>query len=137
MPPECLLHAALSRSIIGAFYEVYNVLGAGFLEHLYVRAVERELLRRDHSVAREVSAPVIYKGELLGVQRLDMVIDGKIVIEVKSTAQLHRNAARQLYNYLRATNLELGLLLYFGPKPAFFRVISTNNRNLPPHPLDP
>lgn len=134
---DALIEGALSRSVIGAFYDVYNTLGAGFLEHLYVRALERELLKRHHTVAREVSVHVTYKGESLGLQRLDMIVDEKLVVEVKSTPQLNRNATRQLHNYLRATDLEVGLLLHFGPKPGFFRVISTNQRSHPPHPSFP
>ena len=64
----------------------------------------------------EVSIRVTYKGEELSNQRLDMVVDGRIIIETKSTLELHKiSARRQLYNYLKATNLEVGLLLHFGP----------------------
>ena len=66
-----LIDERLTHSIIGAFYDVYNALGFGFLEHLYVSALERELLRREHDVAREVSVRVMYKGEELGTQRLE------------------------------------------------------------------
>jgi len=121
-----LLHERLTHSIIGAFYEVYNTLGCGFLENLYMAALERELLRRGHRVARELSVRVTYKGDELGQQRLDMVVDDILVIEAKSTHVLHPSASRQLYNYLRATNLELGLLLHFGPEPHFYRVICEN-----------
>jgi GxxExxY protein len=137
MTPAKLIEEALTRSAIGAFYEVYNTLGFGFLEHLYVTALERELLSRGHCVAREVSARVTYKGEILGLQRLDMVIDDKLIVETKSTAQLHKTAARQLYNYLRATNLEVGLLLHFGPKPHFYRMICQHSRSHPPDPPNP
>jgi GxxExxY protein len=112
----------LIYSIIGAFFEVYNTLGYGFLEHLYLKALERELLARGHKVAREVWVTVMYKGVELGKQRLDMVVDDCIVIEIKSTHELPRNATRQLFNYLRATNLKAGLLLHFGPESKFFRV---------------
>ncbi|MGH7522788.1 MAG: GxxExxY protein [Gemmatimonadales bacterium] len=124
-----LVEKQLTGSVIGAFYEVYNTLGFGFLEHVYVAALERELLARRHRVAREVSVRVAYKGEVIGLQRLDMVVDGKLVIETKSTSQLHKAAARQLYNYLRATDLEVGLLLHFGPKARFYRMISQRSRN--------
>jgi GxxExxY protein len=128
MPSRWLVEERLTHSIIGAFYDVYNTLGFGFLEHLYVMALERELLRRGHHVAREVGVQVMYKGEELGTQRLDMIVDGKVVIETKSTYELHRAAERQLYNYLRATNLEVGLLFYFGPKPQFYRLMCRNRR---------
>ena len=127
-----LLQEELTHSVIGAFYEVYNELGFGFLEHLYAVALERELLQRGHRVAREVNIEVMYKGEPLGTQRLDLVVDDVLVVEIKSTAQLHRAAPRQLLNYLRATRLEVGLLLHFGPEPKFYRVVSSNTRSTHP-----
>ena len=119
-PPRLL--EDLIYSIVGAFFEVYNTLGYGFLEHLYLKALERELLARGHKVAREVWVTVMYKGEELGKQRLDMVVDDCIVIEIKSTHDLRKNATRQLFNYLRATDLTAGMLLHFGPEPRFLRV---------------
>jgi GxxExxY protein len=123
-----LLHERLTHSVIGAFFEVYNALGFGFLEQLYVMALERELVARGHRVGREVSVPVYFKGEELGRQRLDMIVDEILVVEVKSTEQLHKASTRQVYNYLRATSLELGLLLHFGPRANFYRVICRNSR---------
>lgn len=82
-----LIEERLTRSVIGAFFEVYNH-GYGFVEHLYVMALERELLARQHQVTRELCVRVRYKGEELGVQRLDMVVDEKIVVETKASAQL-------------------------------------------------
>ena len=118
-----LIEVALSRSVIGAFFEVYNTLGYGFLEHLYVMAIERELLARGHRVGREVGVRVMYKGEVRGCQRLDVIVDDKLVVEIKSTQELHKSATRQLFNYLHATNLEIGLLLHFGPEARFYPVI--------------
>ena len=80
-----LIHEALTRSVIGAFYEVYNTLGFGFLEDIYVLALERELRSRGHSVRREVGVCVMYKGQELAYQRLDMIIDDKLIVEVQST----------------------------------------------------
>ena len=117
-PEEDLLH-----SVIGAFYEVYNYLGFGFLEHHYVTALEDELRQRGHFFGREVGVVVRYKHLVLGRLRLDMLVDEKLVVETKSTLFLHSSASRQIYNYLRATNLEIGLLLHFGARPAFYRVI--------------
>jgi GxxExxY protein len=123
-----LIEAALTRAVIGAFFDVYNALGFGFLEHVYVMALERELRARGHDVARELAVRIMYKGEALGTQRLDMIVDGRVVVETKSTHVLHRSAPRQLYNYLRATNLEVGLLLHFGPAPKFYRLINQHQR---------
>ena len=121
-----LIHDRLTYSVIGAFYEVYYTLGYGFLEQVYVSALTRELRSREHDVAREVSVPVLYKEEEVARQRLDMIVDQQLVIEVKSTRTLHDGSVRQVENYLRGTRLELGLLLHFGPQPRFYRVISTN-----------
>ncbi len=136
-----LFEERLTHSVIGAFYEVYNNLGFGFLEHLYVIALERELFARGHRVAREVCTRVMYKGEELGTQRLDMVVDEKLVVETKSTYELHKAATRQLYNYLRGTNLEIGLLLHFGPAPKAHRVVCRNGlavtNTKSPNPPDP
>lgn len=134
MPRRNLIEERLTHSVIGAFFEVYNTLGYGFLEHLYVRALDRELRSRGHDVTREVLVQVMYKGSELGIQRLDFIVDARIVVEAKASRELHGSAARQLYNYLRATNLEVGLLLHFGPKPTFQRIICRHNRRDPQHP---
>lgn len=123
-----LLHGALSDSVLAAFYEAYRHLGDGMLEKHCASALEDELRTRGHEVGREVSVGVWYKGRLLGTQRLDMIVDGKLVIEVKSMDALHPSAHRQLLNYLRVTMLEVGLPLNFGPKPTFKRVVFTNDR---------
>jgi GxxExxY protein len=127
MADDELLHGELTGSIIGAFYEAYRGLKHGYLEHLYLLALERELRARGHRVAREYAVRVMYKGEALGFQRLDMVVDDLVIVEAKSTFALDKSATRQLYNYLHATNLEVGLLLHFGPKPKFHRVIYQNH----------
>ena len=132
-----LFEERLTHSVIGAFFDVYNTLGFGFLEHIYVMALERELLARKHRVAREVAVQVLYKGQWLGQQRVDMIVDEKLVVETKSTHELHKSANRQVYNYLRSTNLEIGLLLHFGPKAHVQRVICRNQKGNPSNPLNP
>jgi GxxExxY protein len=127
MHDEFLIHERLTGSVIGAFFEVYNTLKFGFLEHLYMTALERELLLRGHRVARERSVRVFYKAEEIGCQRLDMVVDDVLVVEAKVTPKLNEAALRQIYNYLRATNLEVGLLLHFGHEPRFYRVVCEND----------
>jgi GxxExxY protein len=128
MEPGKLLYDALTESVIGAFYDVYNILDYGFLEHVYSAALERELRSRGHSIGREVGIPVIYKGEEIASQRLDMIIDDCLVVEIKSTALLSPMAKRQLLGYLRATRIEVGLVLHFGPEQKFHRQILTNDR---------
>src|SRR6266705_1000991 len=124
--PGGLIEEALTHSVIGAFFEVYNTLGFGFLEDVYVLALERELRKREHRVTRQARVLVTYKGEPLASQRVDLLVDQKLVLEVNATYELHRAASRQLHNYLRASNLEVGLLLHFGPEPQFYRLISRN-----------
>lgn len=124
-----LIHESLTGSVIGAFYEVYNILEFGFLEHIYSRALEEELRLRGHDVGREVSVRIMYKGQEIGFQRLDFIVDDTLLVEVKASFDLPLIATRQLFNYLRATNLEVGLLLHFGPRPAFHRTVHCKERS--------
>jgi GxxExxY protein len=117
-----LIHEVLTRSIIGGFFEVHKIAGFGFLEPFYARALEKELSLRGHSVRREVAIALTYKGDLMGHHRLDMVVDDTVIIELKATENLHRDAHRQLLSYLRATGLEVGLLLHFSPSGGRFFV---------------
>jgi len=121
--PEELIHERLTHSVIGAFFEVYNTLGFGFLEQIYLGALAVELRQRGHAVDLEVRTCVSYKGVEVGWQRLDMVVDGILVAEIKSTVELHPSARRQLLNYLSASRLKLGLVLHFGPKARFYRLV--------------
>jgi GxxExxY protein len=121
-----LLERETTDQIIGAFFDVYNVLGFGFLEHVYSLALERELVGRGRRVGREVATPIWFKGQVLTSQRVDLVVDGRVVVEVKATMVLPPTAHRQTLNYLRATTLEVALLLHFGPKPRFFRIVQSN-----------
>ncbi len=95
--------------------------------------MEQELRGRGHRVAREVAVQVMYKRTVLGIQRLDLLVDDKLVIETKASSELHKAATRQLYNYLRATNLRVGLLLHFGPEPCFHRIVGSRNKTDPKH----
>jgi len=123
-----LAEERLTHLVLKAFYRVYNRLGFGFLEHVYVKALEIELRRLGLRVAREVSVRVYYDGEYLCRYRIDMVVNEKLVVEVKSTYELRRGAPRQLLNELRATTLEVGLLLHFGSEPKFYRLHAPNSQ---------
>ena len=123
-----LAEERLTHLIIGAFFRVYNRLGYGFLEHVYAAALERELVGLGLRVGREYWVRIYYDGLELCQQRLDFVVDDKVVVELKSTVELRRAAPRQLLNYLRATNLEVGLLLHFGPEAKFYRLFAPNAR---------
>ena len=126
MMPTQLKHAAITHDILTAFYDAYNALGYGFVESVYTAALEQELRARSHAVAREYAVHVIYKGTPIAFQRVDMLVDDTIVVEIKASAAVPPFAERQLLNYLRGTNLEVGLLLHSGPKPWFKRVVSFN-----------
>lgn len=119
-----LIEARLTQSAIGAFFEVYNRLGFGFLEAIYANALEIELRARGHHVEREVTIQIVYKGHMLGTHRLDMVVDQKLVVETKSSYELHGGAPRQVYSYLHASRLCVALLFHFGPVPRFLRFAS-------------
>jgi GxxExxY protein len=116
----------LTHAIIGAFFRVYNTLGFGFLEHVYGAALERELVKRGLRVSREHWVRIYSDGAELCQQRLDFVVNERVVVEIKSTYELHKAAARQVRSYLRATNLEVGLLFHFGPEAKFFRLYVPN-----------
>jgi GxxExxY protein len=128
MPNGDLVEERLIHSVIASFCATYNELGFGFLERAYSLALERELRARSHDVAREVCMLIMYKGEPLMDQRIDMIIDRRLVVEIKSCETLHGAATRQVYNYLRATGPEAGLLLHFGPRPRFWRVFCRLSR---------
>jgi GxxExxY protein len=114
----------LTYAIIGAFYAVYNVLGYGFLESVYRNALVVELRRRGLQVHHEVPVEVFYLGESVGFFRMDIVVEGKVLLEVKSSAALGDSNPRQVFNYLRASKLPVALLLHFGPKPSYKRFVS-------------
>lgn len=114
--------SVLTRSIIAAFFAVYNALGHGFLESVYEAALEKELLKRGFKVVREMSVQVWYDGSVIAWQRLDMVVEDRVIIEIKASPALAPSATRQLYNYLKATRLQVGLVLHFGERPHVHRV---------------
>jgi GxxExxY protein len=128
MTQHDLIERDLTYDVIGAFFEVYNTLGYGFLEQIYVEALAIELRERGHLVERELPASVRYKGHVIARHRLDMVVDGRVVVEAKAGPRLSPFAARQLYNYLRATDLSVGLLLHFGPEATHHRVVCDRAR---------
>jgi GxxExxY protein len=136
---EGLLEPDLTSSVIGAFYDVFNELGFGYREYLYSLAMERALLAAGHGVARELAVMVYFRGEPLARQTLDMVVNDRVIVEIKSTERLHPESTRQLFGYLCSTNIEVGLLLHFGREPKFYRVICENRlkrRNAPIQRID-
>ena len=120
------LEGELTSSIIGSMYEVHRELGFGYREPIYSSALERVLVAKGHRVAREVAVMVYFRGEPLMLQVLDMIVDDKVVVEIKSTKLLHPNASAQLFGYLAATKYEVGLVLHFGREAKAHRVLFEN-----------
>ena len=117
-----LLHGGITASIIDSFFEVHKELGFGFREYIYTRALERLLIANGHKVEREVAVLVYFRGEPLAYERMDMLVDGAVVIENKAREPLDPDAQGQLFAGLAATNLEVGLVLHCGKKARFYRV---------------
>jgi GxxExxY protein len=127
---ETLFEEALTRRIIGAFYDVYNALGYGFLESVYANALAAELVSRGLHVVREARAEVRYRGKVVGMFRADLLVESRVVVELKASPKLHDADLAQLLNYLKATDLEVGLLLHFGPRAKVRRFVASNELKL-------
>jgi GxxExxY protein len=127
-----MLLKQLSHETIGAFYDVYNALGYGFLESTYQRAMLVALAERGISVRTEVPISVHYRGVNVGDFRLDLVVSNTIIVECKTAQSILPVHRAQLLHYLRATTYPLGLLLNFGPDAKLHRFIQTQRR-LNPH----
>ena len=116
----------LSGSALGVFYDVYNTLGHGFLESVYKRALAKKLAKAGLATAFEVPIEVVFEGEVVGFFRGDVVVEKRLLLEVKACPRILPEHEAQLVNYLKATGIELGLILNFGPKPTFRRMVFTN-----------
>lgn len=124
--PSKVIHADLSYSIVGSFYEVHNELGYGFNERIYARALEIVLRARGHVVDREYPMTVYFRGEQIGFHRCDMLVDKTVIVEIKATEFLAPVSKQQTRNYLSTLKLDLGLLLHFGPKANYYRILGPN-----------
>jgi GxxExxY protein len=127
-----LLHKELTDGILRTFYDVYNRLGYGFMEHVYENALAYELRKRGYAVTQQQPITVWYDSVPVGKFFADLVVDGLVVIELKSAERLVAAHEAQLYNYLKATHIEVGLLLNFGPEPQIRRKIFENARKHSP-----
>ena len=130
---EQFRHAELTKSIIGTFYEVYNELGYGFLESVYEKSLAIALRSKGFEVLQQVAIPVYFRGILVGDFDGDLLIDRKVILELKAVRTIDAAHMAQLSNYLKATDIEVGLLLNFGSKPEFKRVVFGNERKAPKH----
>lgn len=123
-----LLHEEITEKIIKSFYTVYNKLGYGFLEKVYENALLFELRQEGLQCSKQVPIEVYYEGNIVGNYFADIIVEDKIIIELKAgDGALIEEHELQLINYLKATDKEIGLLLFFGKKPVFKRKIFTND----------
>lgn len=123
-----LKHRKLTESILGIFYDVYNELGYGFLESVYESALLVALEEEHFRVTRQVPMQVWFRAVNVGDFRADLLVNDSVIIEIKAARLIEPAHEAQLLNYLRCTNIEVGLLLNFGPKPAFRRMAFSNER---------
>lgn len=118
---EDFKHKQITEKIIRAFYKVYNTLAYGFLEKVYGNALFIELEKLNLRVEKQKQINVFYEGHEVGLYYADLIIENCVIIELKAAESLNENHEVQLINYLKATDMEVGLLLNFGKKPAFKR----------------
>ncbi len=121
-------HKELTHQIIGVFYDVYNELGHGFLESVYQRSFGLALASAGLKVRSQVRIPVWFRGERVGMFEGDMLVNEAVLLELKVARFLDRSHQAQLLNYLRATDIEMGLLFNFGIKPEFKALVLENTR---------
>jgi GxxExxY protein len=122
------IHKELTYRIIGVYYDVYNELGHGFLESVYQKSLGFALQSAGLDVCWPISIPVWFRGQQVGHFEGDMLVEGSVLLELKAVRALDGSHQAQLINYLRATDIEIGLLLNFGVKPEVKRLLFDNCR---------
>ncbi|MFZ2407411.1 MAG: GxxExxY protein [Methylobacter sp.] len=123
MHTDKLKYKELTHLILKGFYDVYNELGGGFLESVYENAMALVLQQQGLQVETQKDIAVYFRGTLIGSFRADMIIEEKILLELKAVRCLKPVHEAQLLNYLKATRIELGLLMNFGDEPTFKRLV--------------
>ena len=123
-----LKHRELSEKLIGIYFDVYNELGHGFLESVYEEAFSVALAEAGIFFQRQLALPVWFRGRKIGEFRSDLVVENKIIIELKTGSRIDPQWEKQTLNYLRCTDIEVALLLNFGPSPDFRRYAFDNER---------
>lgn len=116
----------ITEQIIKAFYKVYNTLGYGFLERVYEAAMYIELTNMGFEVEKQKPIKVFYEGDEIGVYYADLIVENLVILELKAVENFADEHTVQLINYLKATEIEVGILLNFGKKPEFRRKIFDN-----------
>jgi len=125
-----LLQRDITEAILKVYYEVYNELGSGFLEKVYQNAMYFELKEKGYQVEAQKQIKVYFKKQLVGEFFSDLLVEDKVIVELKATELLMNVHVAQIMNYLKATEIEVGLLLNFGEEPEFKRIIYTNDRKI-------
>lgn len=120
------LYSDLTDQIIKAYYCVYNELGYGFLEKVYENALMIELVQMGFTVEQQKKVDVYYKDNNVGYYLSDLIVDAKVIVEVKAAESICLDHECQLINYLKASDKEVGLLLNFGVSPSLKRKIFSN-----------
>ena len=120
-----IIYPDLSYNVMKAVYAVHNALGSGFLENIYEEALAFELQESGLHIARQHAIQVFYRGQAIGTHRLDLVVEEKIILELKAVADLQPIFKQQVRSYLKASGLKLGILINFGTK----RIQSTRIAN--------
>jgi GxxExxY protein len=126
--PASYKHQEVTEVIIQAFYEVYNELGHGFLESVYEQAMNRVLRDKGVEVKRQSPLPVWFRDEQIGDFRADLIVANSVIVELKAARALGSAHEAQLLNCLRASDVEVGLLLNFGPGPQVKRMAFANQK---------
>ncbi len=122
-----MLHKDLTDTIIKCYYNVYNKLGYGFLEKVYENAMLIELRKHNLNAKSQQNIKVFYDTYVVGDYYADIIVEDKVILELKASERLCSANEAQLINYLKGTNIEIGLLLNFGTEPEFKRKIYSNN----------
>ncbi|NMH24716.1 GxxExxY protein [Flavobacterium solisilvae] len=125
-----LLHKSITDAILKVYYEVYNELGYGFLEKVYQNAMYFELKSLGYKVEAQKQIKVYFKKQLVGEYYSDLLVEDKVIVELKATELIMNVHVAQIMNYLKATPIEVGMLLNFGEEPEFKRIIYTNDRKI-------
>jgi len=123
-----LKHKEITDKILNAFYTVYNELGAGFLESVYEKAIALVLKESELKIESQKQLSVYFRNTIIGEFKPDLIINNCVIVELKAVKAIVPEHEAQLINYLKATGVEVGLLLNFGDKPEFKRIVYENKR---------
>jgi GxxExxY protein len=123
-------YSEITEKIINAFYKGYNTLGYGFLEKVYENALFIDLVAMGLLVEKQKQIKVYYEGKEVGEYFADLAVERSVIVGLKTAETLCKEHELQLINYLKATEMEVGLLLNFGKKPEFKRKVFSNKKNL-------